>query len=175
VRAPAVTVTAGSWSPGLPPARFPVLADAVVRLRRITAADVPSILAISAYDGVAATDEAEALDMLRRIDTDQARGDCLHWGICLTGSEGVVGTCGYYRGFDLGVGELGYVLQESHRGCGLMTRALGLVIAYGLRELRLRGVVAYTAAGNHASQAVLARLGFRRVPTRGSGLAFRYP
>lgn len=153
----------------------PILANDHVTLRALTLDDVPFVREISYYDGVAASTDEEAAAMLRRIQGDVARGASLHWGICLAGSDEVVGTCGFYRGFANGVGEIGYVLREAYRGRGIATAALRLVVAFGLDAMRLRSVVAYTSPKNLASRAVLARLGFRQVPMAGSGLAFVFP
>ena len=153
----------------------PVLTNDHVTLRALTLDDMPFVREISFYDSVAATTDEEAAGMLQRIQGDVARGTSLHWGICLAGSDAVVGTCGFYRGFANGVGEIGYVLREAYRGRGIATAALRLVVAFGLDVMRLRSVVAYTSPKNEASRAVLARLGFRQVPMAGSGLAFMFP
>ncbi len=154
---------------------FPTLTSDHVTLRALTLDDVPFVREISFYDGVAATTDEAAAGMLQRIEADMARGTSLHWGICLTGSDEVVGTCGFYRGFANDVGEIGYVLREAYRGRGIATDALRLVVAFGLDAMGLRAVVAYTSPKNQASRAVLARLGFRPVPMAGSGLAFMFP
>ena len=156
-------------------APFPTLTSDRVTLRALTLDDVPFVRDISFYDGIAATTDAEAAGILQRIEADMARGTSLHWGICLAGSDEVVATCGFYRGFDNGVGEVGYVVREAFRGRGIASEAVRLVVAFGLGELGLRAVAAYTSTENLASQAVLARLGFRQVPLTGSGLAFLFP
>lgn len=46
-----------------------------------------------------------------------------------------------------------------------MTAALRLVLAFGLEEMGLAGIVAYTDPTNAASIAVLKRSGFREVPS----------
>lgn len=129
-------------------------------LRAVTSHDVADVVSISAYDGRPARDEADAAAMLERIDADVARGESVHWGICLEGTDRVVGTVGFYRGFTDGVGEVGYVLHEAQRGKGVMTRALRLVVAYAFDALGLRAVVAWSDPNNVASHAVLRRCGF---------------
>lgn len=150
---------------GIDVGAIPELEGERVRLRRVRPGDVAAIREVSFYDGVPAQSERDALAMLARIDEDQARGTSLHWGICLRGDDEVVGTCGFYRGFPGGVGELGFVLRRDYRGRGLMTEALRLVVDHGLRELRLRDVVAYTRPTNRPSIRVLERIGMRRAPT----------
>lgn len=145
----------------------PTLIGAGVVLRAVRADDVGAIVPISFYDGRAARDEADAAAMLERIRADVARGESLHWGICVGGSDLVVGTVGFYRGFSDGTGELGYVLSEAFRGSGIMTRAVAAVVAYGLGPLGLSRVEAMTDRDNLASQAVLRRVGFRLVDETG--------
>jgi [ribosomal protein S5]-alanine N-acetyltransferase len=152
--------------------RTPTLAGVGVVLRAVRADDVAGTLAITFYDGRPARDEADAAAMLARIHDDVARGDSVHWGICVGGSDRVVGTVGFYRGFSDATGEIGYVLSEAHRGRGIMTRAVVTVVAYGLGPLGLRRIVAKTAPDNLASRAVLCRAGFRLVDAAATGLLF---
>ena len=140
--------------------RAPTLVGDRVVLRAVRPEDVADTVDISVYDGVVATNEAEALALLRRIEADAARGETVHWGICLAGSDVVVGTIGFYRGFAGGTGEVGYVMRSPFRRRGLMREALALVVDYGLGALGLATVMARTAADNVASIGLLERLGF---------------
>ena len=151
---------------------FPELSSEDLILRRITPDDAPTIREISFYDGVPAASEQEVLLILERIEQDYAQGDTVHWGICLQGVDEVVGTCGFYRGYPDNVGEIGYVLKEAYRGRGNMTKALRRVITFGLEEMALAGVVAYTDAANLASRGVLNRLGFREISSSQERLKF---
>src|SRR5690606_23922574 len=106
---------------------FPELRGDGLLLRRLGSSDAEELLEISFYDGVAATTAAEAAAMLARIEADQLRGETFHWGICPPAGETVLGTIGFYRGFEGRIGEVGYVLKERYRGRGYATRALRLV------------------------------------------------
>jgi ribosomal-protein-alanine N-acetyltransferase len=57
---------------------------------------------------------------------------------------------------------LGYSLDEKHTGQGLMTEALGAVIAYAFDELHLHRIMANYWPENVRSGLVLDRLGFER-------------
>lgn len=151
---------------------FPLLSNDRLLLRRVVPGDVSAIREISVYDGVWAESDPEAVEILARIERDYRRGESIHWGICLPGSDEVVGTCGFYRGFAGKVGEVGYILRPAFRGRGIMTAALELVTAYGLNELRLDEIVAYADPSNEPSIAVLLRLGFRGVPSGRDELKF---
>ncbi len=148
----------------LPPyATFPKLTAAGLWLRQLTDEDLPDILEISFYDARPATSVAEAATMLRRIEADYARGDCLHWGLAEPQTGRVVGTLGFYRGFPGGIGEIGCVLRPAWRGRGLMQPALAAVIEFGLETMGLQSIVALTTAQNIPAQRLVEKLGFRPV------------
>ncbi|NMO18688.1 GNAT family N-acetyltransferase [Pyxidicoccus fallax] len=56
---------------------------------------------------------------------------------------------------------LGYWAAHGFQGRGLMTEALGLVLAYAFRTLKLHRVEANIQPDNAASKALVARAGFR--------------
>lgn len=141
---------------------FPVLSNDRLLLRRVVASDAAVVREISFYDVVPATSDREATAMLERIDRDYRRGESVHWGICMRGSAEVVGVCGFYRGYPDDVGEVGYALRKAYRGRGIMTSALRLVVAFGLEDMKLAGIVAYAEPANVASAGVLERSGFER-------------
>lgn len=155
---------------------FPVLRRKQLLLRQVLPLDAPSIVEISYYDGVVASSIEDAVGILRKIEEDHARGESIHWGIYLAGAgrdeSGVVGTCGFYRGFAGNVGEIGYVLRAAYRGHGIMTAAVKLVLAFGFEKMRLDSVVAYTAADNRSSIKVLENVGFERTAAVGHTLAY---
>jgi ribosomal-protein-alanine N-acetyltransferase len=62
----------------------------------------------------------------------------------------------------MGYGEIGYAIAESHRGKGMATAAVGLLIAKIFRETPLRKLIAFVHAENHASCLVLKKLGFQQ-------------
>jgi len=142
---------------------MPVLRGERISLRGIELDQAAAIIDIAVYDGVFATNEAEAAVTLKRIHADIARGESLHWGIFMNDTHEIAGTCGYYRGYPGNSGEIGYLLKPGHRSRGLMTEALKLIIPFGFEALKLERVVAYTAPDNQASIAVLGRLGFTEV------------
>jgi [ribosomal protein S5]-alanine N-acetyltransferase len=150
----------------------PTLVGDRIVLRAVRPDDVADIVDISVYDGVTATNEAEALAMLRRIEADADRGETVHWGLCLAGSDVVIGTIGFYRGFADGTGEVGYVLRAPFRRRGLMREALALAVAHGFGPLGLATVKARTAPDNAASIGLLVRLGFVLQPSEDAFLTF---
>lgn len=142
---------------------LPVITGDGLILRKVLPSDAVHIREISFYNGVAAATANEAAEMIDRIDQDMARGESLHWGICLEGSNEIVGTCGFYRGFEAGEGEIGYVLMDRYRGRGLMTTAVRLIVEYGFQTLGLVAIVASTEPSNERSASLLKRVGFSEV------------
>jgi ribosomal-protein-alanine N-acetyltransferase len=58
-------------------------------------------------------------------------------------------------------GVIGYELHPDHWGRGLMTEAVGAVVACGHQTFRLNRIEAWTLPGNGASDRVLEKSGFR--------------
>jgi ribosomal-protein-serine acetyltransferase len=65
--------------------------------------------------------------------------------------------------------EIGYWLASPFRGRGIMTDACRAVVDYSFRELELNRVEIRCAAGNQASRAIPARLGFTHEATLKEG------
>ncbi len=61
---------------------------------------------------------------------------------------------------DMGYGEIGYGIGESHHGKGIATAAAGLLVRRCFWETPLRKLLAYVHDKNVASRRVLAKLGF---------------
>lgn len=151
---------------------LPVLQSERLLLRGIDEADAGSIVEFTTYDGVPARDEPQALEFLERIRADAANGETLHWGICNRRGTEVMGTCGFYRGFPDNCGEIGYILGSPYRGRGFMAEAVGLIVDFGFRTLKLSRVIAMTSPENAASIAVLERAGFHRAKAGPGELTF---
>jgi ribosomal-protein-alanine N-acetyltransferase len=100
----------------------------------------------------------------------QAKG--LTWAMVLTDNNEFVGTCGYGE-IDLGSrGEIGFDLAKEHWGKGLMSEALGAVIAYGFDILGLSKVEAHTYSANSRAIRLLTKLGFQVESVRGDSHHF---
>jgi ribosomal-protein-alanine N-acetyltransferase len=97
------------------------------------------------------------------IDKDYINGNSIHWGISNNSTNKLVGTCGYYRGFDKGEGELGCVLLPQYRGQGFMTSAMLLAIEFGLNIIGLKCIWAVTTQQNKEAIKLLERLNFIKI------------
>jgi ribosomal-protein-alanine N-acetyltransferase len=119
------------------------------------------LIEICFYDGVKASKVEEALDIDIKIDQDYQSGNSIHWGIRDNATDKIVGTCGYFRGFEKG-GELDCVLLPQFRGQGFMTSALKLATDFGLKTMNLSRIYAITTKSNFKAVALLERSGFTK-------------
>lgn len=149
----------------------PKITSEELLLRKLELSDIPQLLPISYYDGEAAATEAEAIEMLRKIEQDYLKGDSIHWGIEEKSSGTITGTCGYYRGFKNASGELGFVMLPEYQGKGYMTAALRLAIAFGFR-IGLSKIFAVTTSENLKAVKLLERLHFDRSTNLGKEITF---
>jgi ribosomal-protein-alanine N-acetyltransferase len=90
-------------------------------------------------------------------------GTGVRWAI-RDGEGGFVGTCGFHlMTFDRGRrAEIGYDLQPTHWGRGVMDEVMPAALGFGFGVLGLRRIEAMVTPGNEHSCAVLERHGFTR-------------
>lgn len=145
----------------LPPYQnFPELISDTLILRQIVKDDIESIVEISFYNALPALTVDDAAGMQERINLDYQNGSSIHWGIADKKSNNIMGTVGYYRGFENGTGELGCVLKPEFQRKGLMTEAMKLAIEFGINEMKLRKIGATTSRENKPAIQLLKRLSF---------------
>ncbi|MBW3518600.1 GNAT family N-acetyltransferase [Flavobacterium sp. NKUCC04_CG] len=145
----------------LPPYQiFPSLITNRLTLKQIETKDIKDIVEISYYDAVQAVDVQQAEQMQHKINEDYLNGNSIHWGIFDNITNKIVGTCGYYRGFTAGAGELGCVLVPQYYGNGYMTAAMMLAMDYGKHSMKLHRIYAVTSKSNQKAIGLLERLNF---------------
>lgn len=148
----------------LPPySIFPNVDNERVLLRQIQPSDIKHLIEISYYNAVQAETETQAREMQDRIDKDYLNGNSIHWGIADKLSDKIVGTCGYYRGFENASGELGCVLLPMFRGKGYMSAAMQLAIDFGLSQLKLQRIWAATNRDNLDAIKLLTRVNLQKL------------
>jgi RimJ/RimL family protein N-acetyltransferase len=79
----------------------------------------------------------------------------------------VVGGIGFHGPPDGGAVEIGYGIVPSRQGRGYATEAVRLMVAMAWARPAVTAVTASTDLGNVASQRVLEKAGFRRLPATG--------
>lgn len=145
------------------PTVFPILHNEDIILREVLDRDIAKLVEISFYDGKRAESIEEATRMQQKIIQDYQKGNSIHWLIQDKQSHEVIGTCGYYRGFDNKKGELGCILLPTHYSKGYMRQALALAIEYGLKEIKLDRIFAITTSDNSQAIRLLEWLNFSKI------------
>jgi len=142
---------------------FPEIKSDIISLRQIMKSDLEGLIEISYYNSVQAKTSEQAAEMLDQITSDYFNGETVHWGIAENSENKIIGTCGYYRGFDKGEGELGCILLPQYRGQGFMNSAMKLAIEFGKNHIGLKKVWAITTHQNEKAIKLLDRLNFVKV------------
>lgn len=156
----------------------PRLSDGVVALRPWRHEDAPvkaawgRDTAIVRWTGVPANyAEEAALAWAATVEAARQAGRAVALAIVDDASGVVLGSCDLRLpdAEDRALGEVGYLLAREARGRGIATRAVALLVGWGLRELRMERVQALVHPDNPGSAGVLERVGFQR-----EGLLRRY-
>ena len=98
-----------------------------------------------------------------KINSDYKTGRSVHWGIADNLTNKIIGTCGYYRGFDKEQGELGCILLPEYRRQGFMTAAMLLAIDFGFKTIGRKRIWARTTCQNRKAIQLLKELNFTKV------------
>jgi ribosomal-protein-alanine N-acetyltransferase len=87
-------------------------------------------------------------------------GEVAPWGVVYVGK--IVGTCGFV-GWDLrsSRAEIGYALSREYWGRGLMTEAVGEIISFGFRSMKLNRIQGRCEVENIASARVMEKAGMK--------------
>lgn len=139
---------------------YPSLSSEKISLSEILPSDIKDIIRISFYDSIQATTLQEATEMQTKINKDYSDGNSIHWGISINTTNTIIGSCGYYRGFNNDAGELGCILLPQFRGQGFMTTAMRLAIEFGINDLKLKRIWAVTTKQNNKAVKLLEKLNF---------------
>ena len=90
----------------------------------------------------------------------------LRWGIELKESGKLIGTCGFFNfNEDALKAELGYELNSSYQGKGIMTEAIGAILEFIFKGTGINRIEAYVEPENIPSQKLLEKLGFTKEGT----------
>ncbi|MDR6673380.1 GNAT family N-acetyltransferase [Xanthomonas sp. 1678] len=148
------------------PVEFPSLQTGRLSLRQVRVADLDSLRTIygdpqvmrHAADPVFTRDAhyVQTIDgMARGFGADQA----IEWGIARSSDNALIGTVGLHNFRDT-VAEVGCLLAAAHWRQGFMREAVGAVQAFAKERLGLVWLEADIDAGNAASLALFAALGY---------------
>ena len=137
----------------------PIIEVEAYTLKAIGSSDLKEIEELCSYYPPERRISATAL--LEKINQEYSDKNGINWGIYLKNE--LVGTIGFYRGFDKDEGELGYVLRSDFRNKGIGSICAKAVVKTGLELMQLKAIEAYTAFDNLPSQKLLEKVGFNRI------------
>lgn len=150
--------------------RLPTLTTERLRIRWLTAEDVPALFAIFGdpevcryWSWTALPDIAAAETLLREIEACFAARSLFQWGIAERETDAVVGTCTLASlSAEHRRAEVGFALARRAWGRGYLAEALPALLAFAFDALGLHRVEADADPRNARSIRVLERAGFRR-------------
>jgi [ribosomal protein S5]-alanine N-acetyltransferase len=148
---------------------FPELRTDRLLLRQMTLVDAPGVQKLRSNEDVMkyinrpltrTIEEAES--WVNIIIAAVEKNDGITWCICLKEKPSEhVGSIGLWRiDKENHRAEIGYMLEPSLQGKGIMYEALQKVIEYGFREIKLHSIEGQIDPRNTASAALLKKAGF---------------
>lgn len=140
------------------PEEFPILKTKRLLLREITVEDWKPMIEIAGFKIDQPTKE-DAIKLIEQNHEIFEKRNGLTWGLDLNGE--IIGTVGYYRGFERSTGEIGYVMCESYKRQGYMSEAISAAMQFGFETLQLKCITAYTKISKVPSVLLLEKLRFR--------------
>lgn len=148
---------------------FPNLTTERLLLRELTLADAPAVMRLRGNPDVMqyinrplALTLADAEAWINIVTEALQKTDGISWCVCLKEDPSVhVGNIGLWRLEKENYrAEIGYMLEPSLHGKGLMYEAVQAVVDYGFRELKLHSIEGRIDPQNIASGRLLEKAGF---------------
>lgn len=159
---------------------FPVLKTEGLILRQLGLNDSNEIFALRSGEKVnefidrpkTITTE-EAIQFIEKIASSVQKNESVYWAITQKDSHRLIGTiCLWNISTANFAAEIGYELNPSFQGKGIMQEALTTVISYGFEQMKLQTIEAYTHPGNLRSARLLEKNGFIKKQVEGNEAIF---
>jgi ribosomal-protein-alanine N-acetyltransferase len=139
-------------------------------VRLLEAADLPALMEVNSDPEVTALlpyatwgSLADGQAWYERMHALQTTGLALQFAVVSKGTGAAIGTCLLFRFEEASArAELGYVLGQAYWRQGLMREALIALLGCAFGSMGLRRIEAEVNTCNHASAALLGRLGFTK-------------
>ena len=149
---------------------FPVLKTKRLTLRQLISSDENEIFALRSNDNLnkyldrqpgKSIDDAKIF--IQTINENIKKNDSIYWAITLNSTDKLIGTiCLFdFSEENLKV-EIGYELLPGFQGQGIMQEAALKVIDYGLKDIGVNSIEAYTHFENRSSMRLLEKLNFKK-------------
>ncbi len=148
--------------------RFPVLKTRRLTLRSIAVSDAPELFRMRASGRVNRfiarndmTDTNDAVSLAEKTRKAYEQGQGIGWAGILTGSDTIIGTCGFNRiDYPNLRAEIGGELSVNNWGKHLALEAVTAIVQFGLEEMNLHTIEARLSPGNKGAIYLLEHLGF---------------
>ena len=145
-----------------------VLESERLKLRPVTAGDADDLYDIFSdkqvmryYDRLPITAREEADELAEMFIECMKKRTMIRWGIEERSSGRLIGTCGFFCFSDLNKkAEMGYELRRDRWGCGYMTEALQMIMAFFYEKTAVNRIEAFVEPQNLGSMGVLKKHGF---------------
>lgn len=142
---------------------FPELSTTRLHLRKVTAADIPSLVKYANNKAISDNlltlphpyTEEDAIFWLNFVLQGFRNRERFVFAVALKESPDLIGAIGLHPTPRHNTAEMGYWLGEPFWGKGLMTEAVGAVLKFGFEELALNKIYATHFTNNPASGKVM--------------------
>jgi [ribosomal protein S5]-alanine N-acetyltransferase len=160
---------------------FPLLSTHRFHLRQIQPSDAEAFFQIKSDPEVTHSYGREAHPSLQDtqawiqlVQDAYTQHEGIMWAITFKTRDFPIGSCTYWHlDPESHCAEIGYELNRTAWGQGVMSEVLSIVISYGFKELDLNRIEATPLGKNNRSSNVLAKLGFTNEGTLRQRVLFR--
>jgi len=153
---------------------FPIIKTARLTLNKIELNDADSIFFLRSSPEVTRyiqrdpyTDVQQAVDFIEMITKQLDSGESVTWALRNSETNEMMGSiCLWSFSEDRKTAEMGYDMKPEFQGKGHMSEAMKAIVNYGLEELGLTQIEAFTSQYNEPSKNLLLKNGFVLNPFR---------
>ena len=149
---------------------FPVLKTERLTLRQLASSDDNEIFALRSNENVnkyldrkpsKSIDDAKTF--IQTINKNIQKNDSIYWAITLNDTYKLIGIiCLFDFSDDNLKAEIGYELLPEFQGKGIMQEATSKVIDFGIQQIGLNLINAYTHSENQSSTRLLEKFNFKK-------------
>jgi ribosomal-protein-alanine N-acetyltransferase len=147
---------------------FPTLETERLVLREPVSSDAPDVFVfrsdaeVQKYNDDPMVDVSQAITFIQEHRDEYAAQQRILWAITFRDENRVLGLCGFnFWNRRHNRASIGYDLARAYWGQGIATEAVGAMLRFGFKHMRLHRIEATTIVDNVESVRLLRRLGFQ--------------
>jgi len=149
---------------------FPEITSNHLLLRQLSDEDITELYQLRCNDTVNKyldRDVPANIDAIKSfinlINENTKNNECAYWAISLKSNPELIGTICYWNiDKEKEIAEIGYELNPTHHGQGIMQEAIEEVIEYGFGVMKVKVITAFPDKQNKNSIKLLERNGFKQ-------------